>query len=97
MSGDEHLRIGNKPIVSNQRKRLRHIIDGNVPQLSTTDDTPQLKAVSEIGIQVSLPHPDMNNLLLRLSQNEGNLSALEFQRQQDIKLINEYRQIINND
>ncbi|CAG8764954.1 2023_t:CDS:1, partial [Funneliformis caledonium] len=29
--------------------------------------------------------------------NEANLYALEFQRQQDVKLINEYRQIINDD
>ncbi|CAG8503225.1 1246_t:CDS:2, partial [Funneliformis caledonium] len=87
----------NKSIHINQRKRLRHTIDKNVLQLSTADNTPQLKAVNEIGIQVSLSHPDMDSLLLQLSQNEANLYALEFQRQQDVKLINKYRQIINDD
>ncbi|CAG8653145.1 15998_t:CDS:2, partial [Funneliformis caledonium] len=72
--------LRNKSIHINQRKRLWHTIDKNVSQLLTADDTPQLKAVNEIGIQVSLPHSDMDSLLLQLSQNEVNLYALEFQR-----------------
>ncbi|CAG8760859.1 1199_t:CDS:1, partial [Funneliformis caledonium] len=53
------------------------------------------QAISEIRIQVSLPHPDMNILLSQLSQNKADLSAFRSQRLQDIKYINEYQQIIN--
>ncbi|CAG8587305.1 10020_t:CDS:2, partial [Funneliformis caledonium] len=47
------------------------------------------QAVSEIRIQVSLSHPDMNILLLQLSQNKADLSAFRSQWLQDIKYINE--------
>ena len=75
----EHLKTLDRPIALsinlNQCKRSWHIIDNSAPQPLMGNQNKQ--AVSEIGIQVSLSHPDMNILLLQLSQNKADLSAFK--------------------